>query len=677
MKKAIYFADLTYHTIVVSSDLVPLGCGYVAAYASALYGRECDISIFKYPDDLFGAIDIKAPDVFAASCYVWNKNLSLLACKSIKEKHPECVTVLGGPAFPLDAKQQKEFLRMNPQVDFFIPYDGELGFAALLKEYLALGAPKLKKSAIPIEGCVYISDAGERIAGNLIPRPKDLDILPSPYLTGLFDKFLADGKFSPMVQTTRGCPFTCSYCWASNEQNRCRIGFFSRNRVEAELSYVASRAKKNNIFDLVICDSNFGLYEKDAQTIDYVYQMQQNSKYPNIFCAYFGKGNRAQLVKNLAKIKGVTYCFATQSTDSQVLKNVKRDNVDFAQLSDYVDEVHKLGKIVDSEIITGLPYETRQTHIQTIKDLLDRGFDYIEPFTFMLLDGTELDSPVAHARFSYDIRYRIIPRNFGIIRSNYSIEVERVVVGTNSYDYNDYIFFRSFHGLLRFLLNNDIYRELLRYIKQSGVHLLEYFMFVFEDLTEKPSRAADLFKTYVDEARSELWDSADDLRQYYAKEENYKKLLSGERGDNLMQKYGALASSIYFNDYRKHFFALALEYLIKKAPAQEDRIRVQLADINSFTEAKLADIFTVDRIQQTKKFSAQHDILRWAGESFAKPLAEYRLKQEKTITLQLSEDQMKLIDSIFKRYNVNKNNLSGLYKATALVFISNYFRTPQ
>jgi radical SAM superfamily enzyme YgiQ (UPF0313 family) len=676
MKKTIYFADLTYNTIVVSSDLVPLGCGYVAAYAHSLYAQACDMDIFKYPEELLSAIDVKAPDVFASSCYVWNKNLSLLACKIIKENHPQCVTVLGGPAFPLDAKRQKEFLRKNPQVDFFIPFDGELGFAAFLKEYLAIGAQQIKKRVIPVEGCVYMSSDNELITGNIIKRSKDLDTFPSPYLNGMLDKFLNGGEFSPMVQTTRGCPFTCSYCWASNEQNRCRIGFFSHTRVKEELAYIAPIAKKNNIFHLVICDSNFGLYEKDNQTIDYVYQLQQNINYPNIISAYFGRGNRAQLVKNLAKLKGVTYDFATQSTDSQILRNVNRENVDLEQLSDYVKEAHRLGNIAGSDIITGLPYETRQTHMQTIKDLLDCGFDYIDPFTFMLLDGTELDSEEAHARFAYDIRYRIIPRNFGTIQGIRSFEIERVVVGTNSYNYDDYIFFRSFHGLLRFLLNNNINRELLYYVKQSGVHLLDYFMFVFEDLKEKPSRAAELFNEYVDEARSELWDSSDALVQYYSQEENYNKLLSSERGDNLMQKFSALASSIYFNDYRKHFFKLAIEYLLKRYPAKKDQIQDELGDINSFTEAKLSDIFTVENIEKTKTFLARYDILRWVNEGFTKPLSDYRLKQAQEMTLELSDDQMKLIRDIFKRYNIHKNNLSGLYKATAQFFVYNYLRAP-
>ena len=37
------------------------------------------------------------------------------------------------------------------------------------------------------------------------------DIIPSPYTTGLLDKFL-DGNLIPAFETARGCPFMCTFC---------------------------------------------------------------------------------------------------------------------------------------------------------------------------------------------------------------------------------------------------------------------------------------------------------------------------------------------------------------------------------------------------------------------------------------------------------------------------------
>jgi len=676
MKKRVYFADFTYNTSVVSSDYMPLGCGYVAAHAKSLYGDTFDIEIFKYYQEFLDAAEKNPPDIFAASCYVWNRNLTLLVMKMVKQKYPKCTTVIGGAAFPLDEKRQKLFLLEYPQIDFLIPHDGELSFANLLKEYLDTGSESIKTKGALIDGCIYLDKKSNILSGALTKRPKDMDVFPSPFLTGMLDKFLKEGKFSPMIQTTRGCPFRCAYCWASNEQNRHNIGFFSFERVQQELNYIIRFAKEKNIFDLTIADSNFGLYEKDKKIIELLCKIQQEFEYPALLYVNFGQGNRAQIVKNTANLKGITYCFSTQSTDTRVLENIKRANVKFEELSEYIKEVHKRGQTATTEIITGLPYETRESHMQTIKDLLDCGFDFVDPFTLMLLDGIELNTEEAHKKFKYDIRYRLIPRNFGKVNNEYSFETEQVVVGTNTYDINDYIYFRSFHGLLRILVNNDIYRELLQYIKQNKVHLLDWLIFIFEDLKNNPSKAAEHFKEYTDEACSELWDSAEDLKKYYSKEENYKKLLTGERGENLMQKYTIIASSIYYKDYLDHFFKLADSYLTAKYPGRKPLIVAELADVKKFISSKITDIFTVNNIQKAKAIKVEHDILRWINDAFARPISDYKLKTPDEIILELSDTQLNLIKGIFKRYNVKEGDLHGLYKAAAVIYIHNYFRKP-
>ena len=61
------------------------------------------------------------------------------------------------------------------------------------------------------------------------------DIVPSPYLSGLLDKFL-DGTFQPAFETSRGCPFLCTFCDQGIDESK--ITAFSTKRIADEIMYV-------------------------------------------------------------------------------------------------------------------------------------------------------------------------------------------------------------------------------------------------------------------------------------------------------------------------------------------------------------------------------------------------------------------------------------------------------
>ena len=675
MKKKVYFADFTYSdTGLIANDLIPLGCGYVAAYAKSLFGTEYDIDIFKFTDEMFEAMQKSPPDIFAGSCYVWNKNLVLYVSQRIKELYPNCLVVLGGLAFPLDSKRQKEFLLKNRQVDFFIPYDGEIGFANLLKAYLNTNGDYQKMQNQAIAGLVCLNNKDEYILGEKTQRPKNMDEFPSPYLSGMLDKFFDGGLFSPLIQTSRGCPHTCAYCWASNRENR-RIGFFSLERVNQELDYITNLAVQNSIYDLVIADSNFGLYKKDWEIVDKIRKLQAEHNYPRLFSAPYGKGEELSSVERISKMKGVTYAIAVQSTDPEILQTINRKPVDLDRASQYIDAVHQKGKFVHTEIITGLPYETREKHMKTIRDLIDCGFDFVDAFTFMLLDGIALNTEEMREKFQYNIKYRLIPREFGRIEDNYVFETEEVVVGTTSYDLEDYVYLRGFHGLLRITFNNDTYRELLNYIKQSDVHTMDWLTFIYEDLRQNPSRASECFQLFLEEARSELWDSPEELQAYYSKEENYQKLLTRKRGDNLLQKYSILASSVHFDIYTDYFFEMTRDYLESQFKERKQQIAQELEDLRKFIHAKLSGVFNKN-FREEINFSVNFDIIKWRNEDYALPLSSYKLESPKALEMGLSDDQKALLEDNFKRYNYdfNEQNLYVLNRSIVLLNIDNYFR---
>lgn len=73
----IYLGDLTYTTLSLATDAFPLNVGFIAAYASKIFGTEIDVQLFKYVDDLEQAIQDSPPDILGVSNYPWNFNLGL------------------------------------------------------------------------------------------------------------------------------------------------------------------------------------------------------------------------------------------------------------------------------------------------------------------------------------------------------------------------------------------------------------------------------------------------------------------------------------------------------------------------------------------------------------------------------------------------------------------------
>ena len=96
----------------------------------------------------------------------------------------------------------------------------------------------------------------------LFQIPYSLDDIPSPYLTGLLDKFF-DGRLSPLMQTNRGCPFQCTFCVDGNDEKQ-KINQFNMERVISEINYIGKHNhNKTNL--MMIADVNFGMMPRDRK----------------------------------------------------------------------------------------------------------------------------------------------------------------------------------------------------------------------------------------------------------------------------------------------------------------------------------------------------------------------------------------------------------------------------
>ena len=121
-------------------------------------------------------------DIVGFSAYVWNFRLSLEIARKLKEQKPEILIVFGGPQVPDKAEG---FLSQFPFIDVVCHGEGEQIFCAIVENY-----PSKNWGSIP--SISYLDDDGLFINHPKVPRIKDLDVIPSPYLNGLFEALMLE-----------------------------------------------------------------------------------------------------------------------------------------------------------------------------------------------------------------------------------------------------------------------------------------------------------------------------------------------------------------------------------------------------------------------------------------------------------------------------------------------------
>ncbi|MEN6430577.1 MAG: radical SAM protein, partial [Coriobacteriales bacterium] len=209
-----------------------LALGYVRAYAQndeRLAGRVAfhtlDLDVGVDPWWVAFRVLGTQPDVVAVSVTCWNARAVYDLCRVVKHASPQTRVVLGGPEVTAIAES---VLREHREVDAVVRGEGEETFAELLYAYVR------GKSALRVEGVSGRDESGMPVSAPDRALIADLDSIPSPYLTGI----MAPTEYTAYIETYRGCPHRCSYCFEGKGYGRIRE--FSPRRVAAEVAALAS-----------------------------------------------------------------------------------------------------------------------------------------------------------------------------------------------------------------------------------------------------------------------------------------------------------------------------------------------------------------------------------------------------------------------------------------------------
>ena len=608
----IYFADLTHTAQGISAATFPLGISYVLSYAKSQLAAEFDFRLFKFPSVLEQAIAEEPPQILCFSNYSWNLEIAYKMASLAKARDPRLITVFGGPNFPLLVEEKLAFLKGRPNLDFYVELEGELGFVDLVRALSEKGfnAEQLKEARIAPSNTNYLWQ--DEITLGKTERISSLDDIPSPYLTGAMDEFF-DLPLVPMIETTRGCPFSCTFC-ADGMELKNKVVRHPSDRTKNELEYIASRVDK--VDELIIADLNFAMYKQDLETANAVREVQAAHGYPTLVSASAGKNKPDRTIEVAGMIKGWTLGASIQSTDPEVLKAIKRSNISsqaYQKLIEYGNQVDN--SKTHSEIILGLPGDTKSKHFTSLQFGVDNNVNSMRMFQAMLLVGTDMATKATRENFGLITKYRTIPGCVGIYEffgeTHPVAEIEEIIVGSKSLPTEDYADCRVMNLLVETFHNNAMFEELFTLVRHLGASPFDCLMYVKENPQEYSPRTNEIIDAFLEQTTKDLYDSFEEANNYVLTPEVVEKYVGGELGTNELLLHRAMLYSEFEDICQLIFNAAAV--VLDNAGLMTAPVREYLQELQRFIVLRKQDLFSDSGVVNKTTFRYDFESVRKAG----------------------------------------------------------------
>lgn len=347
-----------------------------------------EFTINERAADILTEIYRRRCDAVLFSCYIWNIELILEIAHNLKKVSPDTKIIMGGPEVSFDSVY---YMEKYPFIDAVIRGEGEETF----KEWLEKGCD--------INGMTFRRN--EKIIRN---RDRELicDItkIPFPYSEDDIEK---NKNKLIYYETSRGCPFKCSYCLSSvTRQVRFRdietvkkeLMFFIKHKVRivkfVDRTFNADRLRTRKLFEFLIenADSTAFHFEIAADLIN---------------------DDMTELLKKAPK--GLfQFEIGVQSTNEKVIKAIDR-KTDFEKIKQVVSVLKNNSKVhMHLDLIAGLPYEDLDSFKHSFDDVFNLRPDVLQLGFLKLLRGTKIRDEEEKYSYKYTEKppYEILCNEF-------------------------------------------------------------------------------------------------------------------------------------------------------------------------------------------------------------------------------------------------------------------------
>lgn len=320
------------------------------AYAGK-YAQQTEIAeytINQPMDDILSDIYKKRPDVLCLSCYLWNILYVEQLITEISKVLPGMQIWLGGPEVSYNAVS---VMKKYPQVTGVMCGEGEETFLELMEHWMGEG-----KDLSMIQGIVYRKE--ENCIQNEVRPVMDLSKVPFVYdhIEDFQNKII-------YYESSRGCPFSCSYCLSSID--KC-LRFRDLELVKKELQFFID----HEVPQVKFVDRTFNCKHSHSMAI-WTYLKEHDRGKTNFHFEVAADLLNEEELNLIASLRPglIQLEIGIQSTNPETITEIRR-KMNFEEVKRIVKRIQKTGNVHQHlDLIAGLPYENYERFAQSFRDV--------------------------------------------------------------------------------------------------------------------------------------------------------------------------------------------------------------------------------------------------------------------------------------------------------------------
>lgn len=501
---------------------------------SACLKREISVELGEYTinnqmGDILKDIYLRKPDIIGFSCYIWNITWVMELVRDLPSVLPEAEIWLGGPEVSYDAA---DILEQEPNVTGIMMGEGEETFLEVLKHY-AEG----RRDFFTIDGVACRNEKRE-VVSRPLKKAADMSAIPFPY------EDLHDFEHKIVYyESSRGCPFSCSYCLSSLDKS---VRFRNLELVKRELDFFL----EHRVPQVKFVDRTFNCSKKHTMEV-WRHITEHDNGVTNFHFEISADLLDEEELELMAQMRPglIQLEIGVQSTNPDTIREIRR-KTDLNRLKSVVERIHGFGNIhCHLDLIAGLPYEGYESFRNSFNEVYGMKPDQLQLGFLKVLKGSYM-AENAEA--------------YGLV---YSAKPPYEVLGTKWLDYENLLKLKSVEEMVEVYENSgqftvtmkelvkefdtpfDLFSELAEYYEThtlTGVshsRMARYEIldgFVAEHIPDKLElyRRLMVYDLYLRENLKSRPDFAEDqtpfkekIREFFAKEAvNHRYLREGYEG---------------------------------------------------------------------------------------------------------------------------------------------------